>query len=298
MPKIYVCLAAVILLTSISIAQSVPRSSHVWILAEENHSYEEVVDNPRMPYYNELISKYGLAEQFYSNRHGSLPALMYYVAGAQVTDDSNTTSCDHPENNIVRQLLKSGYAWRSYQQNLPYAGFQGLYGGDGDAYYRRHNPLIDFTDVCPSTGQAINSVPFPDMESDVNADRKVNFAYITPDVNDDAHNGTLPEADQWMQDNVPSILARPEFKPGGDGILFVIWDEGNLSDDRCSDKESKGCGGRTPILVIGPQVKEGYRSKVLYHNQNVLKTVCEAMKLSSCPGDAKNAAPMADFFKN
>jgi hypothetical protein len=107
----------------------------------------------------------------------------------------------------------------------------------------------------------------------------------------------LQEADQWMQDNVPAILARPEFKSGGDGILFVVWDEAALTDDRCSDNVSKGCGGRTAVLVIGPQVKEGYRSKILYHNQNVLKTICKAMDLSTCPGDAESAAPMTDFFK-
>jgi acid phosphatase len=297
MLKTNLCLVLFLLYASTSIGQNVPPSSHVWILAEENHSYEEVVDNPRMPYYNSLIERYGLAEQFYSNRHGSLPALMYFAAGTEVTTDSNTTSCEHSDNNIVRQVLKRGYTWKSYQENLPYAGFQGLYGGEGDKYYRRHNPLIDFIDVCPNTGQAIKSVPYPEMESDFNDSRTVNFAWITPDVDSDAHNGTLQEADQWMQDNVPAILARPEFKSGGDGILFVVWDEAALTDDRCSDNVSKGCGGRTAVLVIGPQVKGGYRSKILYHNQNVLKTICKAMDLSTCPGEAESAAPMTDFFK-
>ena len=57
-----------------------------------------------------------------------------------------------------------------------------------------------------------------------------------------------------------------------------------------------GCGGRTAILVIGPQVKPGYQSTITYHNENVLKTVCAAMGLSTCPGATQNAAPMADFF--
>ena len=49
-------------------------------------------------------------------------------------------------------------------------------------------------------------------------------------------------------------------------------------------------------LVIGPRVKPGYKSTITYHNENVLKTVCVAMGLSTCPGAAQNAAPMADFF--
>jgi acid phosphatase len=298
MPAKFVCLAACLLVASTSIAQNVPRSSHVWMLTEENHSYEQVVGNSQMPYYNQLIQQYGLAGQFYSDQHSSLPALMWFVAGAQVETNNDTVSCQHSEDNVVRELLKQGYSWRSYQEGMPSAGFQGLEGGAANIYYRRHNPLIDFTDVCPGTGQENNSVPFTQMATDFAQGDTVNYAYITPDVNDDAHNGTLPQADQWLQANLPNILARPEFSPGGDGILFIVWDEGGLTgDDRCSATVSIGCGGRTAILVIGPLVKSGYQSTITYHNENVLATVCAAMGLETCPGAGQSAAPMSDFFK-
>jgi hypothetical protein len=125
----------------------------------------------------------------------------------------------------------------------------------------------------------------------------VNYAYITPDATEDAHSGSLQAADQWLQANAPAILARPEFSPGGDGILFIVWDEGTLyTDNRCSATVKQGCGGRTATLVIGPRVKPGYKSTITYHNENILKTVCAAMGLSTCPGAAQNAEPMADFF--
>ena len=288
------CLA----ITSVISAQTVPRSSHVWIVAEENHSYEDIVGNPLMPYYNKLIQQYGLAMQFYSDQHSSLPALMWFVAGAPVEPNNDTVSCQHTQDNIVRELLRQGYAWRSYQVDLPYAGYQGLYGGIYGTYYRRHNPLIDFSDVCPGTGQDLNSVPFSQMAVDFAQHRTVNYAYITPNADEDAHNGTLQAADQWLQANIPAILARPEFAPGGDGILLVVWDEGDLgSDNRCSAQVTQGCGGRVPTLVIGPQVKHGYLSTIIYHSENVLATVCAAMGLPACPGRAQNAAPMGDFFK-
>jgi hypothetical protein len=290
------CLVFSLFFASISIAQNVPRSSHVWMIAEENHSYEDVVGNTAMPYYNQLIQEYGLAGQFYSDQHSSLPALMWFVAGAQVETNNSTVSCEHSEDNVVRELLKRGYSWRSYQEDLPYAGFQGLFATD-KTYYRRHNPLIDFMDVCPGTGQDTNSVPFTQMATDFALGKTVNFAYITPNIDEDAHNGTLQESDEWLENNLPAILARPEFGPGGDGILFVVWDEGNLSsDNRCSARVRQGCGGRTPTLVIGPQVRSGYQSTITYHNESVLATVCAAMGLSPCPGAAGSAAPMADFF--
>jgi hypothetical protein len=98
-----------------TIAQNVHRSSHVWVITEENHSYEDVVGSSQMPYYNQLIGRYGLAAQFYSDQHSSLPALMWFVAGAPVETDNNTVSCNHNNDNIVRELLKHGYTWRSYQ---------------------------------------------------------------------------------------------------------------------------------------------------------------------------------------
>lgn len=286
-----------LLFTGFIQAQNVPRSSHVWMITEENHSYEAVVGNSQMPYYNQLIRQSGLATQFYSDQHSSLPALMWLVAGAPVELNNDTVSCAHTEDNVVRELLKQGYTWRSYQENLPYAGFEGLYGGTNNSYYRRHNPLLDFSDVCPGTGQDKNSVPYSQMATDFADGKTVNYAYVTPNSDEDAHNGSLQSADQWLQDNVPAILARPEFAPGGDGILFIVWDEGTLStDNRCSATVTSGCGGRTATLVIGPRVKAGYQSTITYHSENVLKTACVAMGLSPCPGAAQNAAPMADFF--
>jgi acid phosphatase len=266
------------------------------MITEENHSFEEVVGNPQMPYLGQLIQQYGLATQFYSDQHSSLPALMWLVAGAPVELNNDTVSCGHADDNVVRELLNRGYTWRAYQEDMPYAGFQGLFGGTNGDYYRRHNPLIDFTDVCPGTGQDTNSVPLSQMATDFAQANTVNYAYLTPDVNDDGHNGTLAAADQWLQANVPQILARPEFSPGGDGILFIVWDEGNLSDNRCSTTVANGCGGHTAALVIGPRVKSDYQSAIAYRNENVLKTVCAAMGLSTCPGAAASAAPMADFF--
>ena len=290
------CLTACLLFAGAACAQSVPRSSHVWVINEENHGYEQVVGNSQMPYYNKLIQEYGLATQFYSDRHTSLPALMWFVAGASVDTNEDTTSCQHSEDNVVRELLKNGYFWHSYQEDLPNAGYEGLYS---NLYWRRHNPLIDFTDVCPSTGQNNNVVPFTQMAKDFSADKVVNFAWITPDVDDDSHNGSLQQADQWLQDHVPAILARPEFSSGGDGILFIVWDESELSgDSRCSATVTTGCGGRTANLVMGPKVKSDYKSTILYHNENVLSTVCAAMGLATCPGAGAKAAPMADFFKS
>jgi hypothetical protein len=47
---VVVCLCVSVL--NVSEAATVPRSKHVWIITEENHSYESVIGNSNMPYYN------------------------------------------------------------------------------------------------------------------------------------------------------------------------------------------------------------------------------------------------------
>jgi hypothetical protein len=115
-------------------------------------------------------------------------------------------------------------------------------GGTDNMYYRRHNPLIDFTDVCPGTGQDQNIVPYSQMATDFAQGNTVNYEFITRDVNGDAHNGTLQAADQRLQNNLPVILAQPEFSPGGDGILFIVWDEGDNIYGGAADTTRSGEG--------------------------------------------------------
>lgn len=291
-------LLCVILLAVLAPAQvgPVPQSQHVWIITEENHSYEDVFGNPDMPYFNSLANTYGLASQYYSTQHNSLSALMWFVAGEEVTSNDNNTSCFDVDN-VVRHLLAQNFTWKAYEEDLPYAGFMGLSYAN---YVRRHNPLINFTDVC-NTDQQYNSVPFSQLALDMQNNATPNYVYITPNLQHDAHDGTLALADQWLSQQVPSILGRPEFQPGGDGILFIVWDEGDLDkngnpDNRCSANISAGCGGRIATLVVGPQVRPGLQSETLYSHPNLLSTVCAVMGLSSCPGAGSLAGSMSDFF--
>jgi phospholipase C len=245
-----------------------------------------------MPYYNYLAQRYALAAHYYSNLHGSLSALMRLVAGQNVTSNSNTTACFDVDN-IVRHLLYHGMTWKAYQEDLPYAGYRGL----GWAHYvRRHNPLIDFADTC-APSQKLNNVPFSQLAKDMSNDNTPTYSYITPNLLHDGHDGGRAQADAWLAKQVPKILSRPEFRSGGDGLLFIVWDEGNLyTDSRCSPGVSKGCGGRVATLVIGPKVKHHFKSWKVYHHQNLLRTVCDALGFAACPGAGANATPMADFF--
>jgi phosphatidylinositol-3-phosphatase len=269
----------------------VPRSTHVWILSEENHSYENVLID--MPYLVSLSNQYAASTEYYADMHNSIATLMHLVAGQTVTTN-NVTTLSFDVDNLVRVMLPRGLTFKSYQEGLPYAGFLDV---EALPYVKRHNPLAYFTDVANSSLK-YNIVPYSDLAGDIAAHRTGNLNYITPNLDADAHDGTMQVADAWLKGQIPVILSAPEFQPGGDGILFIVFDEGNVdgTDNRCSATVSQGCGGRVLTAVIGPSVKRGLHSATWHNHESLLKTVCQAFATASCPGAAAAAVSMSEVF--
>jgi acid phosphatase len=262
----------------------VPRSKHVVVVTLENHSYEQAVGNSQMPYFNALISKYAIADQYYATMHNSLSTLMWLTAGQTVTLNDNTMQFFNVDN-IVRHMQQDGRSWKVYASQLPYTGYLGY---NVNEYVKRHNPIAYFTDVESSLKYNIGpSSPY--FQRDIANGTLPEYSYVTPDLIEDAHKGTLAQADAWLKANIPQLLASPQFQK--DGILFIVWDEGNVQPI-----DPRNGGGRVATLVIGPGVKRGYHSQVQYNHQSLLRSTCIALALSGCPGGGAEGVPMTDFF--
>src|SRR5690348_2208744 len=156
--RISLALSALFVCCSFAVGQ-VPSSKHVYIVAEENHSYQHLLNSPNMPYLNSLIQQNGLATQFYANQHSSLPNYFWVTAGQAITQNNETT-LTYDVDNIVRRVMQLGLTYKSYAQSLPYAGFAGLYSGD---YLKRHAPLPYFTDMGNSTSEMLKHVPIEQL---------------------------------------------------------------------------------------------------------------------------------------
>jgi hypothetical protein len=295
--KISVALA---LFFGVSAFAQVPRSKHVYIVAEENRSYERVVGSAAMPYLNGLLAKGAVATQFYSNMHGSLENYLILTSGQYLTHNNDTLAVFNVDN-IERHLLINGMTFKSYAQSLPFAGYTGLYSG---AYMKRHAPLPYYTDMANSS-LIKNHVSSTELAKDIANGTLPNFAFITPDGNNDMHNCSanlnicFAAADNFLKNTIGPLLASAPFQPGGDGVLIIWADEADLgSDNRCSATVSTGCGGHILVAMIGPQVKAGYKSTTNYHHQSVLRTILEAMgTTANFPAAANTAPDMREFFK-
>ena len=261
----------------------VPQSNHVVVVVEENHSYSSVIGNTAMPYLNSLAQKYSLVTQYYANTHPSIGNYFMMTTGQIITNSDGYTGTV-TSNNIVRQLLTAGKTWKSYAEGLPSVGYT---GGDTGSYVRHHNPFAYFSDVVNSSVQKLNLVPFTRFAADLNNNQLPDFSFVVPNMNNDAHNGTLAQADGWLKKNIAPLLSNPAFQQ--DGILVIIFDESSSTDTAHG-------GGHIAAVVIGPGVKRGFKSATLYQHQNLLRTVLDAVSVRSYPGAASTAKDMSDVF--
>lgn len=280
--KKFLILISLLLLPLLASAQ-VPSSRHVVVVLEENHSYSSVIGNSAMPYLNSLARQNALATQYFANTHPSIGNYFMMTTGQIITNDdsfSGTVNAD----NIVRHLLSAGKTWKSYAENLPFVGYT---GGDSGAYLKHHNPFSYFSDVVNSNVEKLNLVPFSQFAADMNNGQLPDLSFVVPDVNDDAHNGSLQQADAWLQQHIGPLFNNPAFQK--DGILMVVFDESFDSDTAFG-------GGHIATVIAGPLAKKGVQTSTHYQHQNLLRTVLSALGVGSAPGAAAGANPMADAF--
>jgi len=259
-----------------------PQFSHVVLVVEENHGYSEVIGNSSMPYLNSLATKYGLATQYFANVHPSIGNYFMLTTGQIVTTDDGFTGTVDADN-IVRQLLAAGKTWKSYAESLPSAGFM----GDSYPYVRRHNPFAYLTDVVNSSAQTQNLVPLLQFHSDLNANHLPSFSFVLPNLLNDAHDGSLQAADQWLQNNIAPLISSSSFQQ--DGLLIILFDEAGFDD-------LTNGGGHVAAVIVSPKAKAGHQSTTFYQHQSTLRLILQGLGITKFPGAASVAPEMGEFF--
>ncbi len=259
--------------------------AHVFILLEENHSYPSVIGNSSMPYLNSLPTTYAYAQGYYADTHPSIGNYFMLTTGQIISIDDGFTG-EVTADNIVRHLVNAGKTWREYSEDLPSVGYM---GGDTDGHTEHHNPLSYFSDVRENSAQAQNLVPFTQLATDLANHNLPNYALIVPNNNDNAHDGTLAQADSWLQANIDPLIQSSDFQTPGGGLLIITFDES-------VDSDTVDGGGHVAGVVVGPNVKRGFTSTTCYQHQNTLRFMSEAIGLTDFPGDAATAADTKEFI--
>lgn len=271
-----------------------PFADHVVVVMLENHSAAQVLGSPFMPFFNALAAQFAVAGNYFANSHPSIGNyFMLTVGQLETTDDhfAGTVADD----NIVRALTGASKSWKAYMESLP---AQGYTGNDVIPYVRHHNPFAFLTDVLSSSEQRNQIVPFSQFAADLALATLPNFAFVVPNLENDAHDcpgeaptcadtDKLAAADNWLVVNISPLISSPAF---ANGVLIITFDEGVIGD-------LENGGGQVATVLVGAHVKKGFRSVTFYQHQSTLRLVLDLLGVNDRPGQSANAPSMFEFFQ-
>ena len=264
--------------------EGIPPTSHVVLVIEENHTYDQVRSG--MPWLVSMGTTYGHTLNYHADEPGSLLDYLWLSSGSgEQTFGCTGNACGKPitDDNIFRQLKMAGLTWKVYAQSLPSIGYMGSQSG---AYVKRHNPAPWYSDVINSAAEQQRMVPFTQLATDLAKGTLPNYSIIIPDLQNDAHDGTLAQADDFLSVHVSPVLQYPQFR--NDGLMVVTFDE--------CDAAVGACNELVYTALIGPNVKRGSTSGALYRHESTLRMILDAFGIKKFPGASATAKPMADFF--
>jgi phospholipase C len=186
---------------------------HVFIILEENHSFQDIIDNPASPRLTQLAQRYGVATKYYAITHPSQPNYIALLSGSTfgITDDDafyctsgtseqycpNAKKPGYPSHTITArslmdQLRQHGLTWRGYFESIPSPGSKLVFSAETadeppQLYSAKHNGFMNFASVQKDPDIANEIVGFDRLKLDLKSGRLPNYAYIVPNQCNDMH---------------------------------------------------------------------------------------------------------------
>jgi hypothetical protein len=240
-----------------STARPLPR---VVVVVEENHSLGQILGSPDAPFLNELAAHGTLLTSYDAVAHPSLPNYLAMVGGDTFGIASDCGSCHVGAPSLADQLDTAGISWKAYMQGLPAPCSDVVSAG---AYAKKHDPFMYFDRVRDSPSRCAKVVPFEQLATDLAAGRLPRFAFVSPDLDHDMHDGSVRTADGWLRDLAAALRASPAWRQNA--RLVVTFDEGSGDN-------------RVFTVVTGSRVPAG-RDATPYTHYSLLRSIEELFGL-------------------
>src|SRR5664279_2649651 len=266
----------------------------VFTIVIENHSRHEVIGDHDAPFITSLANKYAVAEGYHDSFvHPSEANYLWMVSGENfhiLDDDDPARHSINSTSHTAAQIERAGLTWRSYQEGMGAPCGLKSHG----RYAAKHDPFVYFSDVNgwdgtefqPSERCNDHVVDYTQLDADLAAKDVPDYVFITPNLDNDMHDGSIAQGDTWLAHEIPKLLATDAYKQGG--VLFLFWDEGGgtpSSDD-------------PPFISVSPNGKAGVVSTVDYDTSSYLKTVQSVLGVETlpCVTSRSAVAAMDDLF--
>ena len=261
----------------------------------ENHGYRDIIGNAKQaPYINSLAAACGVATDYHVTTHPSLPNYLAATSGLPQSglpvlsylDCTASAVCDTSAASIFGQ----GESWKSYEESMP----SHCDKSNSGEYSVRHNPAVYYKRL---SGCASRDVPYRQLAADLAAGALPAFSFITPNLIDDMHEGTIAQGDKWLARRLPAILGSKEYRAGTTAV-FVVWDEGSggYPAEDCDDAASTDSSCRVPAIVISPSTPAGrIRPGAFFDHYSLLATAEQLLRLPRLRSAASAATMTAAF---
>ncbi|KAJ5106522.1 phosphoesterase-domain-containing protein [Penicillium angulare] len=210
-----------------------------------------------------------LLSNFYAVAHPSEPNYCA-AAGGDTFGMDNDNFHQIPENvSTVADLLDTkSISWAEYQEHSPFPGYQGYNFSNQEThapdYVRKHNPLVLYNSVMSNDTRARQIKNFTDFDNDLKNKKLPQWAFITPNMTNDAHDTTIEFGAAWERRWLEPLLNNSYFMK--DTVILLTYDE-----DRTYNKTN-----RIFSVLIGGGVPENLKGTVddtFYTHYSTIATV-------------------------
>jgi acid phosphatase len=160
--------------------------------------------------------------------HPSQPNYAAVVAGDIFgMDNDDFIAVGNNISTVVDLLDTKGISWAEYQEDQPYAGFQGFnYSNQvtfANDYVRKHNPLIRFGSVNTNATRLSLLKNFTSFESDLAAQTLPQWMFVTPNMTNDGHDTSVTVAANWARNWLTPLLNNSYFM--NNTLVLLTFDE-------------------------------------------------------------------------
>lgn len=305
------------------IASAPPALDHVFMVWEENKSYNDIIGSSNAPYINSLIKTYGFADNFYGLTHPSHPN---YIPMVGATDYGFAYNCTGACIDVAKsdtlpgRLDQAGKTWKAYTLGLAPGGdplvATGNYSPDqtvfptfqwfanDPAYARAHIlPLEQIAVDLKSKDTTPNYVWFGANEA-YNGEGPLNdfsgkLKFVLNQL-DPKHQYNVPALDTFLSQTVPTILSSPVWNdPTQKSVLVVSFDE-----DSGVINLGFGNDGNHVVTVVIPSagaiaagMKGGsFTATGQYNHYSLLRFIEDSLGVAPINNNDKYATPMNEFW--
>jgi acid phosphatase len=234
------------IVTTSASRQSEPIITKIVVIMEENRSIGQVFPS-HMPYLWSIARRYGRATSWSDIGHPSLPNYLAIFGGSAFNEPQDclpAAGCIYGGSSVFGQAVVNGASARAYQESMP----KPCDLSDSGTYDVNHNPWAYFRDeslLCRVDDVTAGTVGAGTLLTDIRSGSLPTVGEISPNLNHDGHDGTLAQADAWLQAWIPVLTSGRDWSDGRLAIV-VVFDEGETAE-------------QVPFVILAP----GMAHKVL-----------------------------------